>query len=454
MRGIAGRDVRAHSTAPSGVAVARASGINLLARLASGAATLGLAVLTTNVLDTHERGVYAILTLWAGVGAMILTGGTTVLAADLIHGRQAERVLHGATVAIGFGSALVLVPAAVAIATVMSGITLAALVAAAMICVLATYSSYEMSIAQARGDVLAVSMTDIAMSALPFVASVVAAVALEPTVGTLVGAWAAGALVTAAGLFSIARAAGVAPRRRTWRVARSVMRRSISVAFANATALLCSRIDVFVVAAVLSVSAAGVYSIPVALAANLLLLSRALLTATYRPIMTASTEEVAARLSTSIRHSVIVVLVGGALSIPVVAVGGGPVFGDAYRDIWEPYALLVPASACVCVVEVLRHFLLTRLERQREFVLLTTGMLVTNGALAAAGAAAFGLVGAAASTTITYALAAVALGALCSRIVHISTRELVVPRPSDLAAYGRVGRSLFRAVRPARSERK
>jgi O-antigen/teichoic acid export membrane protein len=406
-----------------------------------------------NVLDTHDRGVYAILTLWAGVGATILTGGTTVLAADLIHGRQPQRVLHGATAAIGVGAALVLVPAGAAIALATPGITLAALLATALICVFATYSNFEMSIAQARGDVLTVSLTDIAMAALPFAATAAVAVAFEPTVGTLVCAWAAGALVTAAAQYAIARAVGATPIRRAWRVARSVMRRSVSVAFANGTSLLCSRIDVFVVAAVLSVSAAGVYSIPVALAANLLLLSRALLTATYRGIMTAGADEVAARLSTSLRHSVIVVVLGGALSLPVVAVAGGPVFGDAYRDIWEPYALLVPASACLCVVEVLRHFLLTRLERQREFVLLATGMLVANAALAAAGAAAFGLVGAAASTTVTYALAAVALVALCSRIVGVPMSELAVPRPSDLAAYGRVGRSLFGAFRPARSTR-
>ena len=408
-------------------------------------------MLTTNALDTYDRGIYAILTLWAGVGATILTGGTTVLAADLIHGRHAERVLHGATAAIGVGSALVLLPAAVAIALVSSDATLAALVATALICVFATYSNFEMSIAQARGDVLVVSVTDIAMAALPLLATVVAAVVLEPTVGTLVGAWAAGALLTASAQFAIAHAAGAVPARRAWRLARSIMRRSVSVAFANGTSLLCSRIDVFVVAVVLSVSAAGVYSIPVALAANLMLLSRALLTANYRSIMIASTEEVAGRLSMSIRHSVIVVLAGGALSLPVVAIAGGPVFGDAYGDIWEPYALLVPASACLCVVEALRHFLLTRLERQREFVLLATGMLVVNAALAAAGAAAFGLVGAAASTTITYAVAAAALVALGSRILGVPMSELAVPRRSDLAAYGRVGRSLLSRRRPARA---
>jgi O-antigen/teichoic acid export membrane protein len=435
--------------APSGAALARASALNLLARLTSGAATFGLAVLTTNVLDTHDRGIYAILTTWVGIGAMVITGGTTVLAADLIHHRHGERTLHGATTAIAAGSALVLLPLSVAIALAASGVTLAALVLTAALTVLVTYSGFEMSIAQAHGNILVVSATDIAMALFPLIATVAAAVLLEPTVTTLVGAWTAGAFVTAAVQFVAALSNGSHLFLRARHAAASIMRRSARVALANGTSLLCARIDVLVVAVVLSASAAGVYSIPVALAANLLLLSRSLLTATYRSIMTAPDDQVAGRLSTAVRHSVIVVVVGGGLSIPVVAVASGFVFGDAYADIWEPYSLLVLASACICVVEVLRHFLLTRVERQNEFVLVVTAMLIVNGALAAAGAAAFGLVGAAASTTITYALAAFALVAICARMLGISMRELAVPHASDLISYWRVLRSLLGRKRPS-----
>jgi O-antigen/teichoic acid export membrane protein len=431
------------SAAPSGAALARASALNLLARLTSGAATFGLAVLTTNVLDTHGRGIYVILTTWAGIGATVITGGTTVLAADLIHRRHDERTLHGATSAIALGSAVVLLPLSIAIALLTSGVTLAALVCTAVLTVLVTYSNFEMALAQARGDVLRVSLTDIAMALFPLVASIAAAIVFEPTVTTLVAAWAGGALVTAAVQFLGALGNGSLMVRRARHLAASIMHRSLRVALANGASLLCARIDVLVVAAVLSASAAGIYSIPVALAANLLLLSRSLLTATYHSIMTAPLAEVADRLGLAVRHSVIVVLVGGGLSIPVVAVGAGFVFGDAYADIWRPYAFLVVASACICVVEVLRHYLLTRLERQGEFVLIVTAMLVVNGVLAAVGAAAFGLVGAAASTTITYALAAFALVALCARTLSVPMRDLAVPRLADFVSYGRAARSLL-----------
>jgi O-antigen/teichoic acid export membrane protein len=295
--------------------------------------------------------------------------------------------------------------------------------------------------------VLVVSLTDLAMATLPLITTILAAVLVEPTVSTLMAAWAAGALLTASAQFALAD--GSARLRRSWRLAMSILRRSLRVAVANGASILCSRIDVLVVAAVLSASAAGVYSIPVALAGSLLLLSRSLLTATYHSIMTAPTEEVAARLSNALRHSVIVVLVGGGLSVPVVAVAAGPVFGDAYSAIWRPYAVLVVGSVCICVVEILRHYLLTRLERQGEFVLLVTGMLIANGVLAALGAAAFGIMGAAMATTVTYAVAAFALLALCARTVDVSIGALALPRRSDLAVYWRAGRSLFKRRRSA-----
>ena len=433
---------------PSASAIARASSLNLAGRLTSGAASLGLAALTTNVLDTHGRGIYAILTTWAGIAMTIITGGTPVLAADLIHGREREPVLHGASFAIAVGSALVLIPLAMTVSLFTTAVTLAALVYAAAIAVLVTYSNFEMAIAQARGDVLRVSLTDIAMALFPLVATAIAAVIFQPTATMLVGAWAAGALVTATIQLTGALVAGQLVLRRAWGLAASITRRSFRLALANGTALLVSRIDVLVVAAVISASAAGVYSIPVALSASLLLLSRALLTATYHSIMTAPANEVGGRLGAALRHSVIVVFVGGSLSVPFVAIGAGFVFGAAYSEIWRPYAILVPASAFSCMIEVLRHFLVTRLERQREFLFTAVGMLILNGVLAVVGAAEFGLLGAAASTTITYACAALVLVAFCARWLSVSMLELALPRRSDLGAYWRVLRPLLARLRP------
>jgi O-antigen/teichoic acid export membrane protein len=442
-----GQGTDSKAPAPSGSSIARSSALNLVGRLTSGAAVLGLAVLSTNVLDTHGRGIYAILATLAGIAMTILTGGTPVMAADLVHGRRDERAMHGASCAIALLSAIALGLVAIATSALSVGVTLAALLCTAAVAALGTYSNFELYIAQARGDVLRVRLTDIAMAVFPLVVTAAAVVVVDPTVTTLMLAWALGAALTAALQLGDAIAGAGLVLKRAWQVSASIMRRSIGVALSNATALLMARIDVLVVAVVLSTGEAGVYSIPVALASNLLLLSRSLLSATYHPIMTAPPNEVAARLSVALRHSVIIVLACGCLSIPVVAVASGFVFGDAYSEIWRPYAILVPAIAALCVSEILRHFLITRLERQREILITTAAMLVINGALAVAGAAAFGLEGAAASTTITYLVAAIALVWYCARPLSVPMSQLAVPRPSDLAPYVRVLRMLVSRLR-------
>ena len=436
--------------APSAESIARAGGLNLAGRLTSGAAVFGMAVITTNVLDTYGRGVYAILSTWAGIAMTILTGGTAVLAADLIHGREDESLLHGVACAVGAQAGFLLLPLAAVIALFAGGVSPIAVLCAAAVAALLTYCNFEMSIAQARGDVIRVSLADIGMAIFPLLLTTVAAFAVaDPTVTLVMAAWAIGALLLMClQLTDAIRTRGIVLKR-SWSVAAGIMRRSVGVSAANGVALLMARIDVLVVAAVLGTSAAGVYSIPVALAASLLLLSRALLTATYRPIMTAAPAEVGARLSSALRHSVIVVLAGGCLSVPIVALLAGPVFGDAYSEIWRPYAVLVPASAFLCVGEMLRHFLITRLEQQREILLASAGMLIANGILAFAGAALFGLVGAAASTTIAYAGGVAALVAVCARTLSMPVLSLAVPRPSDLIPYLRLVRLMATKLRSA-----
>jgi len=438
--------------APSAESIARAGGLNLAGRLTSGAAVFGLAVITTNVLDTYGRGVYAILSTWAGIAMTILTGGTAVLAADLIHGRHEEPLLHGVACAVGVQAGLVLFPLAAVVSLLTDGVGPIAVFCAAAVAALVTYCNFEMSIAQARGDVVRVSLADIGMAVFPLLLTTVAAFAVaDPTVTLLMAAWAIGALLLASLQLTDAIVTRGVVLKRSWPVAFGIMRRSVGVSAANGVALLMARIDVLVVAAVLGTRAAGVYSIPVALAGSLLLLSRALLTATYRPIMTAPPSEVGARLSAALRHGVIVVLVGGCLSVPVVALLAGPVFGEAYSGIWRPYAVLVPASAFLCVGEMLRHFLITRLERQREILITSGVMLIANGILAVVGAALFGLIGAAASTTIAYAAGVAGLVGVCARSLSMPVVALAVPRPSDLIPYWRLVRLMATKLRLPRS---
>ncbi len=433
--------------APSTATLARATGLNLVARVTSGVSSLALAVLTTNLLTTHGRGVYAILSAVAGIAATIVEGGTAVLAADLIHKRHQESALHGASLAIAVNSAFVLALLAGGFSLLTSTHMPVALLCTAAITALLIYSNFEMYLAQAKGDVLRVSLVVIGLDLFPLIASAFIAVLFGPTVTTLVAAWAFAALVVASIQLADVLTRGGLVIKHAGRVGANILRRSLGVSVSNAVSMLFAKIDVLVVAAVLSAGAAGVYSIPVALSTGLLLLSRSLLTATYHSIMTAPATEVAARLSSALRHSVIVVLVGGCMSLPVVALGAGLVFGKAYSGIWQPYAVLVLASVGTCITELLRHFLITGRERQREYVIISTGVLLINGVLAVVGASEFGLVGAAASTAVSYACEALALLAVCSRLLSMPIRSLVVPRRSDLMSYWRALRFVLARLR-------
>jgi O-antigen/teichoic acid export membrane protein len=208
--------------------------------------------------------------------------------------------------------------------------------------------------------------------------------------------------------------------------------RSRAIALSNGALQLCARIDVLVVSIVISVSAAGIYSIPVALAANLLLFPRSLITVTYRAIMIVPAKDLAPRLGATMRRCVLLTMAGALLGVPLAAVLAGPIFGNAYAGIWQQLAILMPGIAAWSIVELLRHVLLTRFERQREVLLTAFGMTIGNGILAVIGSAAFGLNGAAASTTITYVAAAIWMTRVCSLRLGVPARRMYVPLRTDL----------------------
>src|SRR5664279_2205574 len=193
--------------------------------------------------------------------------------------------------ALGAGSALVL--ALAAMLANLAGVGLPGppwvQILAAIATGIVVFVSCEISLAQATGRVTAVGLGEISLATLPLLASAALAASGDATLGSLITAWLAGVSATAAlQLWFALRRGGITPVESgiVWRW----LWRARGIALSNGMLQLCARVDVLVVSAVLSVSAAGVYSIPVALAANLLLFPRALLTVTYRSIMTAPRE--------------------------------------------------------------------------------------------------------------------------------------------------------------------
>jgi O-antigen/teichoic acid export membrane protein len=397
-------------------ALARASAINTFALLIAGAAALAQAILTTQVLNVHDRGAYAILITLAGILGTVLGACAPVMVADLVHGRRDVRQVRGAAAFLSLAVAAVLVVAIVLVDA--SPLHLPSSVAALLMSAGATavliYAACEIAFSRSQHDLRAVNLGEIGLASLPLALAVLVTLAGHSDVESLILAWLVGVSCVAAvqiaravrkGQFTLAHAPSMA-RELAWR--------SRSIAFSNGILTLCARIDVLIVSVVLSVSAAGIYSIPVALAANLILFAQAIVTATYKSMLTAPLPELRERLMTTVRYGAVAVLGGGAIGVPLVAVAAGPVFGDPYAHVWRQLAILVPGIAALSVVDAVRHVLVSRLERSREVLLVAIGMVVVNGVLAVAGSAWFGLNGAAASTSITYIVAALAMISLFS----------------------------------------
>jgi O-antigen/teichoic acid export membrane protein len=372
-----------------------------------------------------------VLTTAAAIGVVVLVAPAPVMLADLVRNLSDEAELRGGMLALGAGSAVVL--AVAALIANLAGFGLPGpvwvQVAAAIATGVVVFVSCEISLAQATGRVTAVGLGEIALATLPLLFSAAIAAFGHAALGSLITAWLAGVCATAAlQLWFALRRGAVKPTApaMVW----GWLWRARGIAISNGMLQLCARIDVLVVSAVISVSAAGVYSIPVALAANLLLFPRSLLTVTYRSIMTAPREQIARRAAATTTGSAALVLVGGAIGVPLTAALSGHIFGDAYADIWRPLAVLVPGIAAWSVVEVLRHVLLTRLEQQREVLFTAIGMAGANGVLAVVLSSEFGYVGAAASTTITYVAAALWMALVCSRHLGVPLRRMFVPARS------------------------
>ncbi len=245
--------------ASSAASVARASAFNLIARLASGASAFGLTVLTTHLLDTEGRGVYAIIATWTGIAVMDMSQSSTVLNADLIHKRRDERLLHGAASAIALFSGLFLlaVYGAISAAGHRGRATGAAdlddgVSGASDLFVL---RDGDRASARRRQEGGPHGHRHVGCAPRPDCRSRRAPRADRHRTHSGVGC---GGAHHRGGAVPVGAQSREHVILRCWRLGLGIMRRSVRVALSDSIVLLCARIDLLVVAAVLGTSAAGI----------------------------------------------------------------------------------------------------------------------------------------------------------------------------------------------------
>jgi stage V sporulation protein B len=402
-------------------------------------------VVTARGLGAEGRGTYALIVLGSSLAQVPLLGIATPLASEFARQRATLGQLRAASLVIAAGGGGVIATALAAFSIATWPDQRAFAIAAAVVPPLMLLA-FQQALALAQGRVVHYGL----MFVIP---SLISGMAL--TVGVLTTGEALPSLAIWAGAQWVAPLAILAldVRNAPFRFGglRPLVRRltvsGAPISVASAISRLNYRVDVLVVAALLSRGDVGRYSVAVTGGETLWQLSRAVVTGAYRSIITSAEPESRRIVVRSVRHSSLLLLVAGVLAIVASVALIPAIFGDQYRDVWKPFALLVPGTAAFGASEVFRTYFTVRLERSFEFLATTIVSVIVTVAAAFALVPLIGISGAAIATTIAYGCMATILLVRFIQSGGDPHLRSYLPGRSDLADYARLARSL----RPRRS---
>lgn len=390
-------------------------------------------LVTARGFGAEGRGLYALASFSVTAVIVVVGGASVIMRAEVGRQRVPLGRLYAACVALSGGALGLAGVAIVLIVLLWPGALVPLCVAIAS--PFSLLAQLQMSLYQAQGDVRRMHYVGLARSAVPMAALAVVALIAPGQVRVALLVWAGAQFVVPFVALHLQRRRttfqwhGVGPllRRLIWR--------GIPVSVAQSVFIVGTRIDVIVLAALLSVADVGRYSIALAAGEALLLLSRAVTTGAYARMISAPLDESIRITVRTLRHCVALVVGAGAALVVVVGVGAEPILGSGFAGVWIPLAILLPAFVATSVGELLVNFLVVRLERFREVVLQSIGMGVVNLALALPLVLALGVAGAALATSLAFVAGAIYL---LARFAHFGgPREVrrYLPTRVELADY-------------------
>ncbi len=269
-------------------------------------------------------------------------------------------------------------------------------------------------------------------------AMLVVAIAVRPPIDVIMSIWAAGYVAGAAILLPGSHAIGVASHEiRTFLATQT--RFAVRASSAALMTFLASRADVFIVAATLSATALGNYTLALACGELMWQIGRALSWSAYGRVATLNFAD-AALLTARITRIVLAVEVTAAAVAFIV----GPalftlVYGVAFSAAGPVLRILVPGMALYAADSILSYFLSVKVGRPGLILRIETVTLVVCTAGSVATVARFGIVGPAVATTVAYLLSFSVKAALFSRFTGLGPAALILFRFADLQKGGVVG---------------
>lgn len=239
------------------------------------------------------------------------------------------------------------------------------------------------------------------------------------------------ALAAGAALFLFAlRRDGVTPARPERHLLGDQLRYGIRSWPGSLAERLQFRVDLFLVNALVGVTATGVYSVAASVAETLWYIPAALGAVIFSRVAAGGLE--AAPLTSAVtRVTLAFGLLVGAPALVLAPIGVQLLYGSAFREAGPALQLLLPGIVAYGVVAVLSQFLLAAGAPGRSTLVLLCGLalnLVANALLIPR----FGIMGAAMSSSLSYTVTALLMVISFHRLTHQPLRETLVVRRSDI----------------------
>jgi O-antigen/teichoic acid export membrane protein len=426
--------------------IARASGRSFVFILMTTGCEFLIALVTARGYGAEGRGLYALASTAAMLIVTVLGGVSAALAREIAHRRTTPGGIYAAaTLIAAFGGTVILLAAFTARAIVGSSDSMNVIAIGAVAATFILLGVYQLTIFNAEDRIALMLNLDLANVLIPLAALVVAVIVWPDDAVIGIAAWAAAHAVVPLATIGI-----------QWHLQRfsttgirALVRRLLiagaPVSLANGVMRLFYRVDVLILAAFRPLGDVGRYSIAVAGAESLFVLSRAVATAAFaRQVGKDTTEEEAVGLTArTVRHSVLLLAGGAVVVVPLTWALAGPIFGDAFDTVWQPLLLLVPGVIFLAIAEVLRQWFVVRHERAREYLIMAAMGTVVNGGLAIALVPSLGAEGAALATTASYLCAGGYLALRFAQRSGLGSPARLLPGPAEVRDYTGVMRKVL-----------
>lgn len=227
------------------------------------------------------------------------------------------------------------------------------------------------------------------------------------------------------------------------RLMAGLVRFSLITGFGGVIGILNYRIDQLLVIRLDSEEGAGIYSSAIAVAEGLWLFSSAIALASFARVGQGERREAARLTATGVRHTLMVVLVGGGGAVILGPWLVETVFGAPYRGAAEPLRILCIGTALFAPQGLLNNYFVNQLGRPSFPLIIGSISLVISVAFGLVLIPDFGTVGAAWATTIGYGVSSVISVALFCRGSGVPFSELWRVRSSDILSYLELARDVL-----------